>query len=62
MTSRNLVKPSIYLCSRLPLALEADELGEAKLWVDASFFATHHDMRSHAGELCLCERELNMHH
>ena len=32
----------------MPLTLEADELGEAKWWVDASF-ANHCDMRSHTG-------------
>jgi len=32
----------------MPLTLEADELIEAKWWVDASF-ATHCDMRSHTG-------------
>ena len=32
----------------MPLTLEADELGEAKWWVDASF-ATHCDMRSRTG-------------
>jgi len=34
----------------LPLSLEADAVGQAEWWVYASF-GTHHDMKSHTGEI-----------
>ena len=34
----------------LPLTLEADAVGQAGWWVDASF-GIHHDMKSHTGEI-----------
>jgi hypothetical protein len=37
-----------WFTQHMPLTLEADDLNEAKWWVDASF-ATHCDMRSHTG-------------